>query len=211
MQNATVRFWIAWVLLTMAGFIVGILILVPVSIQFDNGGQWPFPIGLASGGVLGGAVGTGQWLLLRRRSPLSIAWIGASIAGGMIGMVLGMTLQPRDASTVAMADATREATARMIPWRVAWQTSVGGALFGVGMGLGQWWSLRKYARSAYWWIVANGAAWMLGLGVGAAIAAPLSTVTALLVTGLIVSAITARVMERWLWEMGKRREPIAGR
>ena len=210
MQNKTVQFWISWILLTLTGYTIAILILLPLAIQFAYAGQWPFIIGLASGGVMGGAVGTGQWLLLRRSTPITAAWVGASIAGGMIGMALGMALEPRSMPS-ASDDVTRETTKMVIPWLVAWQTSVAGALFGVGIGLGQWWSLRRYARSAYWWIFANGVAWMVGLGIGAALAELISTQGALLVTGLIVAIITARVMERWLWEMRKRRGPIPGR
>jgi hypothetical protein len=129
----------------------------------------------------------------------------------MIGMALGMSMETPAPSVEALRNTTREATAALIPWGVVWQSSLTGALFGVGMGLGQWWVLRQYARSAGWWIVANGVGWMIGLGVGAALAGMITTLGALVVTGLIAAAITARVMERWLWEMSKRTGPIPGR
>ncbi len=210
MRSKTVQFWLAWIALTVVGYCVGILLVIPAAVQFAYGGELPFLIGLASGAVLGATVGTAQWLLLRRSTPLTAHWIWASVVGGMLGMALGMTIEPTT-DAVAVRDATREATALVIPWRVAWQTAVAGALFGIGMGWGQWWMLRQYARSAYWWIFANGAAWMAGLGIGALIAAPLGTLVALVIAGLIAAAITARVMEQWLWEMRKRSAPIPGR
>ena len=211
MQNATLRFWLAWIGVTGGGYILGIIIVIPAAVQFAYSGEWPFLIGLVTGGVLGATIGTGQWLLLRRRTPVTVRWVLASVVGGMIGMALGMTLEPNGDTATIVRDATREATARVIPWRVAWQTGVAGLLFGVGIGLGQWYILRQYARSAYWWILANGIAWLVGWGLGALLAEPIGTLTALLVSGFIVAAITAQVMERWQWEMRKRTAPIPGR
>jgi hypothetical protein len=71
--------------------------------------------------------------------------------------------------------------------------------------------LRQYARSAGWWITVNGAAWMVGLGVGALLAETITTLGALVVTGLLAAAITAYHMEKWQWEMRKRIGPIPGR
>lgn len=210
-KNSKAQFWLAWLLLTVGGFVLAILLLIPVAVQFAYTGEWPFLIGLGTGALLGTTIGTGQWLLLRRRTPVDYRWVVVSIVGGMIGMALGMILEPRTDAVSAAYDATREATALVIPWRVAWQTAVAGMLFGLGIGLGQWYLLRQYARSAYWWIFANGLAWMAGMGIGALLAEPLSTIVALVVTGLIVAAITAQVMESWQWEMRKRTEPIPGR
>lgn len=214
MQTQIVRFWLIWIALTLAGYALGLLIILPFAIQSAYSGDLPFLVGLASGAVLGTTIGTGQWLLLRSRSRISPAWIGASLVGGMFGMALGMTIEPTtDAATIRNVtnEVTREAAALVIPWRVAWQTAVAGALFGLGLGWGQWWILRQYARSAYWWIFFNGLAWMAGLGIGALIAEPISTIAALAITGLIAASITARVMERWQWEMSKRTGPIPGR
>jgi hypothetical protein len=211
MQNETLRFWLAWILVTIAGITLGVIIVIPAAVQFAYSGEWPFLIGLMTGAVLGATTGTCQWLLLRRRTPVTYRWIIGSVVGGMIGMALGMALEPTAEPATNARDATREAMALVIPWRVAWQTGVAGALFGVGIGIGQWYVLRQYARSAYWWIFANGLAWMAGLGIGALLAPIFTTLGALLVTGLIAAIITGQVMERWQWEMRKRTEPIPGR
>jgi hypothetical protein len=217
MQNDTVKFWLTWTLVTVIGYVVGILVLLPVAVNLAYAEQLPEQIwspgliGLLSGAVLGATIGTAQWLLLRRRTPIPIAWVGATVIGGMIGMALGMSVGPTAPATITVRDMTHEAAALVIPWRVAWQTSLAGALFGVGMGLAQWWQLRQYARSAGWWITVNGAAWMIGLGVGAALAELITTLGAVVVTGLIAAAITAYHMEKWQWEMRKRTGPIPGR
>lgn len=211
MQKDTVRFWIGWTLATLAGYVVGLLAILPFAISLAYAAQLPFLIGLASGAVLGVTIGLAQWLLLRRRTPVPITWIGASIVGGMLGMALGMSIEPAVPVTDTLRDNTRAAAELVIPWRVAWQTSFAGAFFGIGLGLAQWWVLRQYVRAAGWWIVANGVAWMAGLGVGALLADLITTLGALLVTGLIAAAITAYVMEWWQWEMRKRTGPIPGR
>jgi hypothetical protein len=196
---------------TLAGYVVGILILLPFAINLAYMAQLPLVIGLATGVLLGAAMGLGQWLLLRRRTPISFGWVGASAIGGMLGMAFGMALESSVLPTAVPQDATREATALIIPWHVAWQTAVAGALFGLGMGLGQYMFLRQFVRDAAWWIPACGAAWMIGLGAGAALAELITTLGALLVTGLIAAAITAYVMEQWQWELHKRQGPIPGR
>jgi hypothetical protein len=211
MKNDTVRFWLAWIAMTVGGYVLGILMVIPAAVQFAYSGEWPFLTGLLTGAVLGATIGAAQWLLLRRRTPVTYWWVLGSIAGGMIGMALGMALEPTSDASTMVRDATREAAALVIPWRVAWQTGVAGLLFGIGMGVGQWYILRLFARSAYWWIFANGLAWMVGLGTGALLAEAITTLGALLVTGLIAATITAQVMERWQWEMRKRTEPIPGR
>jgi hypothetical protein len=205
------QFWIAWTLVTLAGYALGIFALLPFAVSLAYAAQLPLVIGLLSGAFLGATMGTAQWLLLRRRTPVSISWIGASIVGGMLGMALGMAVEPMEPPITSFGDATREAATLVIPWRVAWQTAVAGALFGVGIGWAQWRILRQYARSAGWWVTVNGVAWMIGLGLGALLAPLLGTLGALLVTGLLAGAVTAYHMEKWQWEMRKRTRPIPGR
>jgi hypothetical protein len=211
MQNDTVKFWLSWTVVTVVGYVVGILALLPIATSLAYAAQSPLLIGLLSGAALGATIGIAQWLLLRRRTPVNLAWVGATILGGMIGMALGMGLEPTTSMAGEVRDSTREAAALVIPWRVAWQTGLAGAFFGLGIGLAQWYVLRRYARSAGWWILVNGAAWLIGLGAGAALAGVITTLGAMLVTGIIAGAITAYHMEKWQWEMRKRSGPIPGR
>ena len=212
MLKETQKFWLVWTLSTLVGYVVGIIAILPFAITLAYASQLPFVIGLISGAVLGATTGLAQWLLLRRRTPVTITWVGASIVGGMLGMALGMTLAESPAPpTTELRDAVRGAAAPLIPWTVVWQTSLEGALFGIGMGLAQWRILRQFARSAGWWITANGIGWMVGLGIGAALAPLITSLGALLVTGLLAAAITGYQMEKWQWEMRKRSGPIPGR
>jgi hypothetical protein len=205
MRKETQQFWLAWTLVTLVGYGVGIIAILPFAISLAYASQLPFVIGLISGAVLGATTGIAQWLLLRRRTPVTASWVGASIVGGMLGMALGMTLAD------SPAPPTAELRAPILPWTAVWQTSMEGALFGIGMGLGQWRILRQFARSAGWWVTANGIGWMVGLGVGAALAPLITSLGALLVTGLLAAAITGYQMENWQWEMRKRSGPIPGR
>lgn len=208
MTSDTRRFLIAWTLITLVGYVAGILILLPIAITIANAVRLPILIGLISGAILGATLGLAQWFVLHRRTPISIGWVGSTVIGGMLGMALGMASEPNAAP---FQDATREAAALILPWRLAWQTAIAGALFGIGMGIAQWWVFHQYVRTAGWWILANGFAWMVGLGVGALLAEMLTTIGALLLTGIIVAAITAYYMERWQWELRKRSGPLPGR
>ena len=211
MEGEIQRFQLRWTLLTLAGYIVGLLILLPLAVTVAYAAQRPIFIGLISGAVLGTCIGTAQWLFLRRRTAVTPAWVGMSILGGMLGMALGMSVDAFSDPVYALRDVTQDAAMLVIPWHFAWQTSIAGLLFGVGLGLGQWWALREFVRSASWWIATNAAAWMVGLGLGAALGGLITTLGALLVTGLIAAIITSVVMERWQWEMHKRTKPIPGR
>lgn len=212
MLKSSQQFWLAWTLVTLVGYVVGIVAVLPFAITLAYASQLPLIIGLISGAVLGATTGLAQWLLLRRRTPVTVAWVSASIIGGMLGMALGMTLVDGPTPpTGELREAVRTGTAPLIPWRIVWQTSWEGAIFGVGMGMAQWHILRRFARSAGWWVSANGIGWMVGLGVGAALAPLITTLGALLVTGLLAAAITGYQMEKWQWEMRKRTGPIPGR
>src|SRR5215203_3954719 len=115
MESGTKRFWLGWTVATLAGYIVAIIILLPVAVNLAYMAQLPIVIGLASGAIMGACLGMGQWLLLRRGTPFSIGWVGASILGGMLGMAFGMMLETSVLATAAAPDATREAAALIIP------------------------------------------------------------------------------------------------
>ena len=47
---------------------------------------------LIAGAVAGGVIGAAQWLVLRRRIPLSALWVAATAGGMAVGMALGQVL-----------------------------------------------------------------------------------------------------------------------
>src|SRR5437588_5537535 len=51
---------------------------------------------LIAGGVAAGVIGAAQWLVLRRRLPLSALWVPATAAGMALGMALGQVLLGHD-------------------------------------------------------------------------------------------------------------------
>jgi hypothetical protein len=54
------------------------------------------------GAVTGGAIGLAQWLVLRRRLPLSPLWVPATAGGMAVGMALGHLLFGDDTSTLPL-------------------------------------------------------------------------------------------------------------
>ena len=54
------------------------------------------------GAVTGAAVGAAQWLVLRRRLPLSALWVAATGAGMAVGMTLGQLVLGDDTATVPL-------------------------------------------------------------------------------------------------------------
>jgi hypothetical protein len=211
MQSDTIRFWIGWTLSMVAGYAIGVLLLLPWVVNLAYAQQPPVVIGLVGGAVLGGAIGGAQWLLLRRRTPIHFSWVTVSMAGSILGLVLGLSAT-ESPDVPAFRAAVRDTSSLIIPWRVAWNAALAGALFGLGLGGAQWAVLRSYVTSSpLWWVVANCTGWMIGLGVGAAMAEIITVLGALLLTGLIAAAITGFTMEQWQWEMRKLKNAIPGR
>src|SRR5919198_6417027 len=94
MRNETVAhpvaggrwFWPAWAV-AFLGFPIGgaaaTLLVGPIE-----------SIGAAviAGALAGGVIGAAQWLVLRRRLPLSALWVAATAGGMAVGMALGQVL-----------------------------------------------------------------------------------------------------------------------
>lgn len=89
-------FWPAWGV-AFVGFPIGgsaaYLLLGPVE-----------AVGTAAlgGAVTGAAVGAAQWLVLRRRLPLSGLWVAATSAGMAVGMTLGQLVLGDDTAAVPL-------------------------------------------------------------------------------------------------------------
>jgi hypothetical protein len=110
-------------------------------------------IGTLEGMILGFA----QWLVLRRYIHHSTRWIIATVVGGLLAWFTGLTI------TGLMA---------LVYAGVSDETKILGffkGLFLLGAGLGtvlgfcQWLVIKNQIRRSIWWIVANAAAWSLGL------------------------------------------------
>ena len=55
-----------------------------------------------AGGLAGGVIGAAQWLVLRRRLPLSVRWVPATAGGLVLGMAVGAVLLGDDTAAVPL-------------------------------------------------------------------------------------------------------------
>ena len=85
--------------------------------------------------VAGFVVGLLQWLILRKKVGVSIAWIALTGVGLLIG----------------------ESLRFITPYNSFLYVAISGAIF----SLGQWFLLRKLIPKGYWWIVINAAALLI--------------------------------------------------
>lgn len=119
-------FWLWWVLASAMGLVLGAVVggaLVDI---------FPSVLGGAISGVaVGSAVGTSQWLVLRKQLSQVGWWVIASIAGfAMFGAVA--TVLSEKVSIVFLF-----------------------ALIGAAIGVAQWLVLRPHFSQAGWWVLAN--------------------------------------------------------
>jgi hypothetical protein len=136
-MNGTMRgLWLRW-LPTFVGFIVGGALATAVVGRVDSLGA------AAVGGALAGIViGSGQWLVLRRRLPQAGWWIAATAAGQAIGLAAGAALVGYGTEPGELA--------------------VQGAVTGLAIGGLQALVLRRNGTSWYWWALAMPPLWALG-------------------------------------------------
>lgn len=139
--------WLLWVLASAAGGAVGV---IPARLIGTTLGEAVLGA-VALGGVLG-AIGAGQWLVMRRWLPWAGWWMPATLAGGLAGGAVALGLLE------LLSTNGREAL---------------GAVLGIFGGLGafgavQWLVLRRATRAG-WWVLASVAGLVLAgpLGVGA--------------------------------------------
>jgi hypothetical protein len=92
-------------------------------------------------GLLTGFV---QYILLRRYLPRMAWWIGATVLGWTMPMLVGRIITP-----------LLERGNSIFP------IMLGMLLIGVIIALPQWWLLRQRVRHAWWWILASGLGWSL--------------------------------------------------
>lgn len=136
--------WILWVIASLVGGIVAVVVGIPVSsFLFFSGYEVPRAVGYVTAGLLlGSTVGTMQWLVLRQRIAQISWWVPASIGGLVLGFLLS---EPGDGPSVKTTS-----------------LALVGAFIGLMLGVSQWLVLRKNAAPWGWWIPANIVGWALG-------------------------------------------------
>src|SRR5215216_2516392 len=83
-------FWPAWGA-AFLGFPIGGAVATPLVGPVESVGT-----ALVAGTVSGAVIGAAQWLVLRRRLPLSALWVPVTAGGMALGMVLGQVLLGHD-------------------------------------------------------------------------------------------------------------------
>lgn len=149
-------FWLQWVLATVGGFGLSLL-LIEIGERPD--------MGVWSGAIGGGAIGLGQWLVLRQRINQAWGWILASIVSwGLIGYsdfgALGW-----------VAPRTME-----IPLRLIFGFA-DGLQIGCWLGVLQCLVLCRQVRRAWLWTLVSTGSWAIGLAIGWAIGGMLRLAT----------------------------------
>jgi hypothetical protein len=129
-------FWAGWGLAFLGfplGGLAGLALAGPVT---------GVPQAALGGAATGAVIGLAQWLVLRRRLPLTPWWVAVTSAGMSGGLALGVELLGTDTAGAAL------------PLR--------GLVTGVGIGLAQWLVLRgRSPRASIWPLVVAGG-WAVG-------------------------------------------------
>src|SRR5512144_164843 len=89
-----------------------------------------------------------------RNAYFWMIWIGGNILGAAAGAALGWVV------LLAVLAATAETASPDLLGVLILFPSIG-----IGLGLGQWFALRRYLSGSLWWILATGLGWLLGLSV----------------------------------------------
>jgi hypothetical protein len=121
----------------------------------------PVAVGLLHlvGALVGIVIGVSQWLVLRSHIRHSNRWIIATIAGALVGWMVGVK------ASIFLALVTGLGT-RGLSLPIFFEGVVLlGAWVGLVLGFAQWFVLQANFPGAGWWIPANMVAWALGLAV----------------------------------------------
>jgi hypothetical protein len=134
--------WLVGVLLSTAGMFLG----------YDLGGETARLLGgepgiwarLGKGFVWGALIAGLQWPIVRAIGVLPVRFFVASAVGFAVGYPLGQTLQG-------------------MMWSLHWIWGYGSALaiFGLFLGVPQWWIFRRHMQRASLWVLFSVIGWML--------------------------------------------------
>ena len=199
--------WFRWVLANAIGEVVGLgtAAVVGVGLAWTIEKTMGAFGSLAMAGVMilvgtleGIVVGIAQWLVLRRpiQNMSWRVWVLATAIGAFVAWTLGMI------PSTLMATNTAAAAAAAPPPEMSDVVMYGlaalmGAVLGPILGLPQWLVLRRHVQKAGWWVLANAAAWALGMPVvfiGASSAPPGGFGLGVVVVGIVTGASAGAVV-----------------
>jgi hypothetical protein len=171
-------FWVTWAV-AFLGFPLGGVVAAALI------GPITTPLAGALGGVVTGAViGAAQWLVLRRRLPLSPWWIAATAAGMGVGLALGIAL---------LGTTTTGATLLLR-----------GLITGAGIGIAQYVLLRDVGGRAPVWALVVALCWALGWMITRAVGVDLALQwTVFGSSGALLFQLLTGLMLAWMLRRGK--------
>ncbi len=178
-MNSNLAERLQWIALTVLGIVAGLALALPLgaAIFAVLGAMAGTPIVL---GIVGLSLGTAQWPVIRRHISSPAWWVAGSTVGMAVGLMLGVILVEQ----VGRAIFGGPINFRMlgIAARAASFGTIG-LIGGAGVGLGQWFALRRQLAKCSRWVHVNA----LSLGAGLACGSLLAD-TLMLKTGSFVSA-----------------------
>ena len=184
-----------WTLLTAAGLAVGLAAALALGapIQAVVGAMLVTPI---LTGIVGAALGTSQWVLLRRLRANARWWIPASAAGLGIGLAAGVVLVEQAGRALTGG---RVNVAMLGIGTRAGSMAVIGLASGVALGAAQWLVLRGRPELARMWFWRSSLAFMVSFAVSSLVAdlvfggltAPPGFIAFVLAAGFLAGAMTA--------------------
>ena len=170
------RLGLSWSLATIAGLILGLVILFAgLGAAINNAS--PFVFGLVLGCTLGFGCAIMQWVALRQF--VSPWWIAATFAAWAMFWAVNLAgFLGRGSGVIGKI-----------------LEGIGhGALFGGLLGFLQWLVLRRQVQNAYWWIIATILGWSIGAALGDGIKAALGSEAPIeLVIGFLVSTVVTAI------------------
>lgn len=134
-NNVGWGFWLAWVLASLMGFVVGALLGMYVAYGLFDRDGYDATIGVTAGIVIGGTAGYLQWVVLREKVARAGPWVLAS--------TLGFTITFGTLGAIGIGESNEDYVMAGILFA---------AVFGVAGGVLQWLVLRRagIARAGLW-------------------------------------------------------------
>jgi hypothetical protein len=128
-------FWLAWVLASLMGFVVGALLGMYVAYGLFDRDVFDATIGITAGIVMGATAGCLQWVVLREK----VAWAGWWV----LASTLGFTITFGTLGAIGIGESNADYVRAGILFA---------AVFGVAGGVLQWLVLRRagIARAGLW-------------------------------------------------------------
>lgn len=180
LREAQIFLFLQWVFFNALGWAIGLLLII---------GAEPGIKAWHLYGVISLGLGLGQWIVLRRylRRP-SIAWIGATIIGFMLGQIAAQQV-----TTLIIGDGS---FIQSVGGGLVFGGLIG-AILGLLLGLVQMLLFAKNVVEKRYWVLANAVGWGLGFQASSLMGQSAFQISSL-VAAILCSIVTGFVVMRLL-------------